>query len=247
MGIGLFGEQLALPLVIACCSSYIWTGHRGIYLSQQVGTPKTEDPAAIADMTLGSARSLAPHRSWFRDLFRLFVEKAPPKPPHEPHMHPSQNGDSRMKKSSRMATHKLGLVRIYLKTQEHAPGGGWLKRLSGRPLFQEIIDQAHAAGLKGATAKLLHYGYSNHGEAKASYHPEAGHVGQNVYIELIDTRERLEAFVAEIAPKVADRVILFKEIEFWNPVPTETHIADEVALLEEEADILPGDALPSEE
>lgn len=40
MGIELFGANLAAPLTLACVVSYIVTGHRGIYLSQQVDTPK---------------------------------------------------------------------------------------------------------------------------------------------------------------------------------------------------------------
>ena len=75
MGIELFGKQLALPLAIACCTTYIWTGHRGIYLSQRVDTPKTDDPAALGDVTLGSVRSLVPHPRWVRSLVRLFPKK----------------------------------------------------------------------------------------------------------------------------------------------------------------------------
>ena len=44
MGIELFGINNAVFIAIACCSSYIWSGHRGIYLSQLVDTPKTDDP-----------------------------------------------------------------------------------------------------------------------------------------------------------------------------------------------------------
>jgi H+/Cl- antiporter ClcA len=40
MGIELFGAGLAVPLTLACIVSYIASGHRGIYLSQQVDTPK---------------------------------------------------------------------------------------------------------------------------------------------------------------------------------------------------------------
>lgn len=41
MGIELFGSQLTVPLAIACVLTYILSGHRGIYLSQQVHHPKT--------------------------------------------------------------------------------------------------------------------------------------------------------------------------------------------------------------
>lgn len=40
MGIELFGGTLAVPLAAACIVAYILSGHRGIYLSQLVGTSK---------------------------------------------------------------------------------------------------------------------------------------------------------------------------------------------------------------
>ena len=40
MGIELFGAQLAIPITIACVVSYMFSGHSGIYLSQQIATPK---------------------------------------------------------------------------------------------------------------------------------------------------------------------------------------------------------------
>jgi H+/Cl- antiporter ClcA len=45
MGIELFGAELAVPLTLACIVSYITSGHRGIYLSQEVDTPKA--PTAL--------------------------------------------------------------------------------------------------------------------------------------------------------------------------------------------------------
>jgi H+/Cl- antiporter ClcA len=40
MGVELFGDQLAVPLMLGCIVSYIVSGHRGIYLSQRIHTPK---------------------------------------------------------------------------------------------------------------------------------------------------------------------------------------------------------------
>jgi len=44
MGIEMFGSGNAVSIAIACCMSYLWSGHRGIYLSQIVDTPKTDEP-----------------------------------------------------------------------------------------------------------------------------------------------------------------------------------------------------------
>lgn len=61
MGIELFGSQLTVPLAIACVLTYILSGHRGIYLSQQVHHPKTPHAMIEEGQTL---RAL--HRDGYR-------------------------------------------------------------------------------------------------------------------------------------------------------------------------------------
>lgn len=56
MGIELFGSQIAVFLAIACCSAYLWSGHRGIYLSQILDTPKLDDQEFVGDISLSKAR-----------------------------------------------------------------------------------------------------------------------------------------------------------------------------------------------
>lgn len=53
MGIELFGAEGALYMFIACIVSYVFSGHSGIYTSQQIGTPKSGRLHAAAGMTLG--------------------------------------------------------------------------------------------------------------------------------------------------------------------------------------------------
>jgi H+/Cl- antiporter ClcA len=48
LGIELFGSPMAVPLFVSCVVAYILSGHRGIYQSQRVGTPKSLG-IAIAD------------------------------------------------------------------------------------------------------------------------------------------------------------------------------------------------------
>ncbi len=42
LGIELFGAQMAVPIAAACIISYILSGHRGIYQSQQIHTTKSQ-------------------------------------------------------------------------------------------------------------------------------------------------------------------------------------------------------------
>lgn len=58
MGIELFGAELAVPLSLACIVSYIASGHRGIYMSQRIGTPKSHAIHVEPDATLHETRAL---------------------------------------------------------------------------------------------------------------------------------------------------------------------------------------------
>lgn len=56
MGIELFGSALGVPLAAACILSYVLSGHRGIYLSQQVDTAKASGLSFPKGSTLREVR-----------------------------------------------------------------------------------------------------------------------------------------------------------------------------------------------
>lgn len=56
MGIELFGSALGVPLAAACILSYVLSGHRGIYLSQQVDTAKASGLVFPPGSTLREVR-----------------------------------------------------------------------------------------------------------------------------------------------------------------------------------------------
>ncbi len=57
VGIELFGSAIAAPLAAVCILSYIASGHRGIYLSQQIGASKSHDIATEASTDLRGLRN----------------------------------------------------------------------------------------------------------------------------------------------------------------------------------------------
>lgn len=208
MGMELFGSQYSVFLALACCSSYIWSGHRGIYLAQIVDTPKTDDPEVPAEATLGQVRQGQPP---FVLNIGLFARQQRLNPLAFP-----SNGGLEMTRQCNLTTQAVGVVRIYLAAGDRRPGQGWRHRLFGRPLYQEIIDQAREAGLWGATAKGMTYGFTHHGQMKADFHPEAGFTNTHIYVELIAPRAELEAFFNQVAPLLAGRVATFTEVEYWS-------------------------------
>ena len=60
MGVELFGAASGPYLAVSCFVSYFVSGHRGIYLSQRVGTPKHARLAAHDGATLRDARRAPP-------------------------------------------------------------------------------------------------------------------------------------------------------------------------------------------
>jgi H+/Cl- antiporter ClcA len=63
MGIELFGHKYGVFLAIVCCGSYIWSGHRGIYPSQRVGTLKATHDEVPDETTMDKARQNLRHGS----------------------------------------------------------------------------------------------------------------------------------------------------------------------------------------
>lgn len=57
IGIELFGADLAVPLTLACIVSYVSSGHRGIYMSQRVGTPKGNSIDLINEIPLSEVHN----------------------------------------------------------------------------------------------------------------------------------------------------------------------------------------------
>lgn len=62
MGIELFGSEAAIYMFIACLISYLFSGHTGIYTSQQIGTSKSAILRIPGGATLGTIKGLRKNR-----------------------------------------------------------------------------------------------------------------------------------------------------------------------------------------
>lgn len=129
-----------------------------------------------------------------------------------------------MSKKHRVVSKETGLLRIYLPHGETRHGMG-LRSFFGRPLYRELIDLAQADGLLNATSHVTHYGYNNSGRV----HSESGEVPNphlSVFVELIDHRDRLEAFCHRHADLLKDRVLVYKHLEHWEFHAHELEVQD---------------------
>lgn len=213
MGIELFGGEFAVYFAAACFTAYLFSGHSGIYLSQRIGTPKIETLDALASETLRVARNSRP------SLGR----------PHTPSpLSASNNGEQRtMSKKHRVVAKEIGQLRIYLPQGETRHGMG-LWSLFGRPLYRELIDLAKADGILNATSHVTQHGYSNNGSVQSSG-VEVPNPHSSVYVELIDRRDRLEAFCRRHADQLKDRVIVYKHMEHWELHSHQLEVSDVTA------------------
>jgi H+/Cl- antiporter ClcA/PII-like signaling protein len=213
MGIELFGAPYGGYLATACCFSYIWSGHRGIYLAQVIDTPKADERHFPVGITLAKARSTRPAPAFQPGLLARLVGGASALPSLTS---PGSNGELNMGDSGASKKRRIGIVRIYLSAGDRLPGLTWKQRLVARPLYEEIIDRARVAGLWAATAHGMVHGFSYAGEATATFHPDAGWVNTHIYVELIAPGEQLELFMQQVKPLLANRAVTYSESEDWS-------------------------------
>jgi PII-like signaling protein len=120
-----------------------------------------------------------------------------------------------MKTPHRIETSEMGKIRIYLTPRERVKTDGVWARLNARPVYQEIIRAAKEEGLHNAVAFTSHYGYSG-GGAIAAKAPEATNAQLTLCVELIDHKDRLEAFCRRHGALLKGKPIVYKHVEHWT-------------------------------
>ena len=198
MGVELFGAANTPYVAVACCVAFLCSGHSGIYLSQRVAVPKSGAGHIPPETALRHARALAAPLPVFR--FRSHTQREFPTMAH--HIRQSE----------------IGMVRIYVKPKDRSvpEGGGRLRAaFGGRPLFQELVNRAKAAGLVNAVAHHTHYGFSN-GGATHGHEVEGMNADLTMCVELIGKRAALEGFCRAQGALLAGKVIVYKHLEHWE-------------------------------
>ncbi|MCS0501925.1 DUF190 domain-containing protein [Ancylobacter mangrovi] len=202
MGVELFGATHIVPIAVACFIAYLCSGHSGIYLSQRIAVPKTNDGLLPPDATLRDARAARPQRS-IADLFgidRLHVSESETMAQHQ------------------INASEIGMIRIYMKPGDKATKGSIKTLWSSRPLYRALVAQAKSEGIMNAVAHHTHYGFSNHGSVMEAG-VEISNPHMTMCVELIDHRETLERFCAAHGDLLANKVIVYKHLEHWNIGP----------------------------
>jgi len=204
MGIELFGAGLAVPLMLACIVSYIASGHRGIYLSQQVDTPKATSVVVPFGTALRDAHAggvgFGP-RARFDDPPRktALIQR-------EMIMNESE--------TSALTTASFGQLRIFFRSGDRPKARTWRERLNNPPFYLRVLGEARRFGLTHGTVKYCVSGFMEKGHVEHD-HFEHGNSRLPLYVELLGTRAMLEEFCHATAEMLRGRLIVYKDIERW--------------------------------
>ncbi|MDQ3864659.1 MAG: DUF190 domain-containing protein [Actinomycetota bacterium] len=94
------------------------------------------------------------------------------------------------------------------------------ERYRGRPLFEAIVLEAKERGLAGATAFRGFMGYAPHADIAT-----AGilRLAENlpIVVDIVDTEERVEAFLPFLRRAVRTGVVVSSEVEAEQVLPEE--------------------------
>lgn len=112
-------------------------------------------------------------------------------------------------------THMLGKLRIYVKTGEKIKTKAIRGKLFPTSVYKGIIDLAKEEGLMNATVYTTQMGFSNY-ERVGQFSIESDNPGLTVCIELIDKKENLRQFFLKHQVLFKDKVVVYKEVEYWD-------------------------------
>jgi H+/Cl- antiporter ClcA/PII-like signaling protein len=204
MGIELFGAGLAVPLTLACIVSYITSGHRGIYLSQQVDTPKASTILVPDGVSLRDAHAGG-----------LEVGMIGMQPP-DPRVYPSPSEETfLMSDDPSFSSRPLGQLRIFLRSGDRPKATNWKERLNNPPVYLRILQKARNFGLIHGTVKQCISGFIDKDQIQHD-NLEYGNGRLPIYVELHGSREMLEQFCMQSQELLNGRIIVYKDVERWG-------------------------------
>ncbi len=200
MGIELFGGEYAVYFAVATFTAYLFSGHSGIYLSQRIGTPKTPSLEMDPAETLRAARNPAPDSTLSGRTASAFT--------------PDFTETGGLPAQRQEMSREIGQLCIYLP-QGETPHGMGLQSLFGRPLFRELMDLAHADGIRHATSHAVRHGYSRQGSGPSNVGEFSG-VLSDMDVELMDYRDQLERFCRDHADQLRNHRLVYRPLEHWE-------------------------------
>ena len=112
-------------------------------------------------------------------------------------------------------TRELGKLRVYMTRNDKVESGKFINRIFPKKALKEIVEAAKKDGIMNANVFHSHSGYTKNGNIH-SEHLEYDNAHLPLCLELIDEREKLEAFFKKHHIIFREKVVVYKTVEFWE-------------------------------
>jgi len=114
-------------------------------------------------------------------------------------------------------TKSLGKLKIYIEPSHKVKdsSSSLFRKIFPKSAYTHIISEAKKNGILNASVYQTHSGFSTGGKIE-KYRLESDNSQLAVCIELIDSREKLQEFFLKHKVLLKSKVVIYKEVEFWE-------------------------------
>ena len=114
-------------------------------------------------------------------------------------------------------SHTLGKLEIFIEPATKVLHGqrSLFRQIFPKSLYLHIIADAKNEGILNASAHSTHTSFNSNGTI-TSFNNEGDNSKLSMCVELIDKREKLEHFFLKHRDSLRSKVVIFKEVEFWD-------------------------------
>lgn len=113
--------------------------------------------------------------------------------------------------------HSLGKLEIYIAPAHKVQHGttSLFRKLFPKSTYMHLIQEARKEGILNAAAHSTHTSFTTDGKV-ITFSAEGDNSKLAMCVELVDKREKLEAFFLKHQDSLREKVVIFKEVEFWD-------------------------------
>ena len=113
----------------------------------------------------------------------------------------------------------LGKIQIFIKPKDKVKSESLMQRLRPKQIYRELVKSAKDEGLLHASVYQSHSGFYLDQPVQVA-HVELDNSDLALCVELIDKKQKLEAFCKKNADILNGKLIVYKAVEFWEITKT---------------------------
>jgi PII-like signaling protein len=119
--------------------------------------------------------------------------------------------------AEKIRTHSLGKLEIYLEPTHKVRQGkrSFFRKMFPRSAYLHIISEAKKESIIKASVHTSHASYSL-GQNVQAFNVDGDNSRVAMCVELIDSKEKLENFFLKHKELLREKVVIYKEVEFWD-------------------------------